>query len=44
VHVTVHVADPRRLALLVLAVLVIVLAILVLTAVTASEPVQIGRS
>jgi hypothetical protein len=42
--VTVHVADPRRVAVLVLAVLLIALAVLVLTAVTASEPIPIGRS
>ncbi len=44
VRVSVHVADPKRLAALVVAVVIIAIAVLVLTAVTTSEPVPIGRS
>lgn len=41
---SIHVADPRRAVGLVLAIVFIVVAVIVLSAVTAGEPVPIGRS
>ena len=41
---TVHVADPKRVASLVLVVLLIAAVVLVLYALPGSEPVPVGRS
>ncbi|GIU99166.1 MAG: hypothetical protein KatS3mg014_0782 [Actinomycetota bacterium] len=42
--VGVHVADPRRLAALLLIVLLLVAVVLALSTLTAPEPVPVGRS
>lgn len=41
---TVHVADPRRFASIVLAIVFIVALVAIMVAVTGAEPVPVGRS